>query len=194
MATALSDENPAGESASDDTDVTPEADLAVTVSDGQALVTAGDGLTHGYLITVTNFGPSDATSVTLADEWPSGFVRGAVIPSQGTCSPVAGGPDFTCDLGTIASEWSASVTVDYRVPVTAASGPQTYAVTVTTATVDPDAANDSAVDTTTVVDIPATDALATRPSLPGGLGWLILFLFWASVAGSFLALRGDGQD
>ena len=81
----------------------PTADLAVSVSDGLASVVAGDGLTHAYTITVTNGGPSDATAVSLTDSWPSGFSQGAISPSQGSCSPIGAGPDFSCGLGTIAA-------------------------------------------------------------------------------------------
>src|SRR6185295_1208458 len=80
----------------DATDVVASADLGVTVDDGLASVTAGDGLGHGYTITVTNGGPSDAPAVTLTDTWPAGFSQGLVSPSQGTCSPIGAGPDFSC--------------------------------------------------------------------------------------------------
>ena len=43
------------------------ADLALTKTDGVTTVTSGDGLTYAYLLTVTNAGPSDATSVVLTD-------------------------------------------------------------------------------------------------------------------------------
>ena len=80
----------------------PAPTSAVTVSDGLASVTAGDGLTHGYTITVTNGGPSDATAVSLTVTWPSGFSQGTISPSQGSCAPIGAGPDFSCALGTIA--------------------------------------------------------------------------------------------
>ena len=79
------------------TTVTGSADLSVTKSDGVSSVTAGDGITRTYTITVANGGPSDATSVMLSDTWPAGFTRsGAPTASQGTCS---GSPSFTCTLG-----------------------------------------------------------------------------------------------
>src|SRR5207249_4710650 len=51
-------------------DALPPADLSVTKSDGVTTVTAGDGVPRTYTITVSNAGPSNATSVTLSDTWP----------------------------------------------------------------------------------------------------------------------------
>ena len=56
--------------------MTASADLGVTVGDGLAAVTAGDGVGHAYTITVTNSGPSDAPAVSLIDTWPGGFSQG----------------------------------------------------------------------------------------------------------------------
>ena len=91
----------------------PTADLGVTVSDGLATVVAGDGVTHLTTIDVTNAGPSDAIAVVLGVTWPSVLTQGTVTPSQGTCAPVGAGPDFTCDLGTIADGVTATVAVAY---------------------------------------------------------------------------------
>ena len=150
-ATATSDENPAGVAALDDTAVTTSADLAVAVGDGLASVVAGDGLTHGYTITVSNGGPSDASAVSLAAVWPTGFSQGLISPSGGSCTLTGGGPDFGCDLGTIAAGASATVSVAYTVPAATPGGDQTIAVSVSSAVVDPNPADDSAADTTTVV-------------------------------------------
>lgn len=129
----------------------PSADLGVTVSDGLTTVTAGDRLTHGYTITVSNAGPADATLVTLNDSWPSGFVEGSIVPSQGSCAPVGGGPDFGCSLGTIAAGGSATVSVAYTVPAGVSAGPRIETVSVNSAVSDPAGADNSATDTTTVV-------------------------------------------
>ena len=130
----------------------PSADLAVTIDDGQASVTAGDGLTHAYTITVSNGGPSDATPVGLTLGWPAVFSQGAVSPSQGSCAPIGAGPDLTCSLGTIAAGGSATVSVAYTVPAATPGGPASATATVSSPAIDPVAANNSATDATTVVE------------------------------------------
>jgi len=73
-------------------------------------VTAGDGVTHTYTITVSNAGPSDATNVTVGEaSFPVGFTMGTVSSSQGSCAA------FPCNLGTIANGGSATISVDYTV-------------------------------------------------------------------------------
>ena len=59
-------------------------------------MTAGDGLSHAYTVTVTNGGPSDAAAVTLTVGWPAGFSQGAVSASQGTAARSARGPTHVC--------------------------------------------------------------------------------------------------
>ena len=115
-------------------------------------MTAGDGLTHAYTVTVTNGGPSDATAVGLTVGWPAGFSQGAVSPSQGSCAPIGAGPDLTCSLGTIAAGGSATVSVAYTVPAATPGGPATATATVSSPAIDPVAANNSATDATTVVE------------------------------------------
>src|SRR5437763_1236831 len=78
-------------------DALPPADLSVTKSDGVTTVTAGDGVPRTYTITVSNAGPSNATSVTLSDTWPAGVTRGTTTPSQGTCMTTTG-QNFSCSL------------------------------------------------------------------------------------------------
>src|SRR3989442_7871711 len=130
------------------------ADLSVTKSDGVTTVTAGDGVTHTYTITASNAGPSNATSVTLTDAWPSGFARGTPSPSQGTCTNVGLGPNFTCALGTLAQGGSATVTVNYTVPASTLAGPQTNTVIVSSDTPDSVPGNNTATDTNTVATNP----------------------------------------
>jgi len=129
------------------------ADLSVTKTDGVTTVTAGDGVTRTYTITVSNAGPSDATSVTLSDTWPGGFTRGTTTPSQGTCMTTTG-QNFSCSLGTIPAGGSATVTVSYTVPASTPAGPQTNTVTVSSPVSDPNTANNTASDTNTVATSP----------------------------------------
>ena len=175
-ATVVSDEYPFGIVASDATEVTGAADLALTKDDGVTTVTAGDGVTYTYAMTVENAGPSDASGVVLTDTWPTGFSQGTISPSQGGCAPIVTGPDFGCALGTIASGASATVLVTYTVPADLAAGPQTNSAQVASDVADPDPANDAASDTDAVVEVAATprpngSAVPETNSLsPGSIG------------------------
>ena len=93
---------------SDATTVTASADLGLTVTDGLATVVAGDGIAHGYTISVTNAGPSDATTVGLTVGWPTGFSQGASAHRRAACAPIGAGPDASCALGTIPAGGSAT--------------------------------------------------------------------------------------
>ena len=147
-------------SASDTNTVATSANLSVTKTDGESSVDAGSATVHTYTITVANAGPSDATSVSLSDTWPAGFTRGTVTSSQGTCT---GSPSFTCDLATIASGGSATVSVNYTVP-SSTTGSQTNTSTVSSAVTDPNTGNNSASDTNTVNDVTAPIVTLVTPA------------------------------
>ncbi len=191
-ATVVSDENQAGVTGSDATGVVGESDLAVTKDDGETTVDAGDGVVHTYTITVDDGGPSVATGVTIDDTWPAGFSRGTIISSQGTCASIGSGPDFSCALGAVAVGASATISVTFTVPGDAAAGPQTNSVTVSGDLADPDADNDAASDTDTVVAAPPMpdasqmpDSGTTEPGsieLVGPLLTSALLLFVVGVA------------
>jgi uncharacterized repeat protein (TIGR01451 family) len=162
--------------------IVTSADLSVTKSDGVTSVTAGAATVYTYTITVANAGPSNATSVNLSDTWPSGFSRGTVTASQGTCS---GSPSFTCSLNTIVKGASATVTVSYTVPSSTPAGPQTNSATATSAVSDPDATNSTGSDTTTVttsadLSVAKTDGVST---VVAGGGSTYTFTITASNAG-----------
>jgi uncharacterized repeat protein (TIGR01451 family) len=165
------DSNTSNNSASDTNTVTVDANLSVTKTDGVATVTAGDGVTRTYTITVRNGGPSLATAVNLSDAWPGGFTRGTTTTSQGSCTP--GGGSFTCSLGNLAAGASATVTVNYTVPSTAPAGTQTNTASVTSTTPDSVTGNNSASDTTTIItsadlSVTKTDGLTSVTLLGGG--------------------------
>jgi uncharacterized repeat protein (TIGR01451 family) len=140
------DPDPTNNTDDDTNQVLTSADLSITKDDGVTEVTAGDGTTHTYTITVSNSGPSDADNVTVSeDSFPAGFVMGTVSSSQGDCT------GFGCNLGTIASGNSATITVQYTVPSDTQAGPQTNTVSVTSDDPDPDPNNNSASDTNEVL-------------------------------------------
>src|SRR5207245_375858 len=166
VSSPVSDPNAANNTASDTNTVVTSADLSVTKTDGVTTVTAGDGVTRTYLITVSNtVSSSDATGVTLNDTWPTGFSRTAPTTSQGTCATTTG-QNFSCSLGTIPAGGSATVTVSYTVPASTPAGPQTNTVTVSSPVSDPNTANNTASDTNTVVtsadlSVTKTDGVTT---------------------------------
>lgn len=91
-ATASDPSAPASSSASDSDTRMPTTDLVLTKSDGSPSYTPGTSAT--YVLTLTNQGPSDATSVAIADSLPAGVTLSAV-PSctangNATCGGVTG--------------------------------------------------------------------------------------------------------
>ncbi|MCE9630564.1 MAG: DUF11 domain-containing protein [Planctomycetia bacterium] len=158
------DPDPAN-TATDTTTVTTSADLRITKTDSATIVTAGDGITHNYLLTVTNLGASDAQNVAVSDLWPDGFAQtGFGVPSQGMVTPGVGG-DFSWSLGVLPAGGVATLVVSYTVPSATLPGPYVNTATVTSSTFDPDPDN-TATDTTTVIAMPdlsitKTDGVAT---------------------------------
>jgi uncharacterized repeat protein (TIGR01451 family) len=103
--------------------VTSCADLRVQKTDAADPVAVGSNVT--YTITVTNNGPDSATNVELTDILPSSIVLVSATPSTGSC---AGTSTVVCDLGTLASGATETVTI---VVTTTVVGNLTNAVSVT---------------------------------------------------------------
>ena len=132
-------------SASEDTNVNTEADLSVAKTDDPDPVIAGNSLT--YTVTVTNNGPSDATGVELTDTLPAGVTFALGTPDQGTCNEAGG--IVTCDLGTIVNGASVDVTIEVTVD-SSTINTLTNNASVTTTIIDPNAANNTVDEDTTV--------------------------------------------
>ena len=141
------DNTPLNNTDTESTTVGNNADLSITKSDGVTSVTAGDGITYTYTITVNNNGPASATGVSFTDTWPSGFTRGT-LPAG--CSNIGAGPNFSCSLGTILNGGSATKMISYTVPASTTASPQVNSVTVSASTTDPVSGNDTATDSNTV--------------------------------------------
>jgi uncharacterized repeat protein (TIGR01451 family) len=83
------------------------ASLRVTQDVSGDPVLPGCDLT--YTVRVHNFGPREATGVTLADTLPAGANFISATPSQGACTQTAG--VVSCDLGTLPAQSDTTVTV-----------------------------------------------------------------------------------
>jgi uncharacterized repeat protein (TIGR01451 family) len=127
--------------------VTPSADVAVAVSDSMDPVKPGQGVT--YTTTVTNQGPSAASNVMLSETWSASTSKdlsvGRVTTSGGTCAVV--GMRLDCQLGTLASGESATVTIALK---PRGGGSVTLNANASATEFDPDASNNSDTESTAV--------------------------------------------
>jgi uncharacterized repeat protein (TIGR01451 family) len=105
--------------------VTPRADLSVIKTAFPNPVLAGQVLT--YTLMVTNNGPDVVTGVTVTDTLPSGVTFVSVTASQGTgCTQ--SGEKVTCNLGSLARDASAIVTIKVLAPLTITTLTNTTAI------------------------------------------------------------------
>ncbi len=150
VTSALTDPVPGNNSATDTDTLTPQADLAITKTDG--LTTAGLGQASTYTIGVANAGPSAAPASVVTDTFPAGF--GGVT---WTCAGAGGATCTPAGAGNIADTASLPVggSVIYTASGTIGGSPGTLSNTATVAPaagiVDPVPGNNAATDTTTVV-------------------------------------------
>jgi len=118
----------------------PTADLAISQT-ARTQVRQGSNIT--YSITVNNGGPDAANLVKVVDTVPTGSTHISSSASQGACALAAG--VVTCDLGTLVSGASATVTIVVRADAT---GSINNTASVSSAAVDSNAANNSATAST----------------------------------------------
>ena len=131
---------PANNTATSTVTLTPSADVQVAKS-GPATAVAGTNVV--YTLTVTNAGPSDATSVTLTDPTPPGLT---FVPNTGDCTTA-----FPCTLGTLPPGAIRTITATFSIP-SGYTAPNPIANTATVSSTTPDAAagNNSATATTSL--------------------------------------------
>ncbi len=115
------------------------ADLAVTMADSPDPGAVGERL--AYTLTVTNNGPDAATGVQITDPLP------AAVQIAGLGTNCRGTPVVVCDLGTLASGASATVTIE-TFPTGAGTIPNQASVG--SNVTDPVSGNNSASTSTTV--------------------------------------------
>ena len=119
-------------------------DLSVTNTDSPDPVSVGSDLT--YTVRVTNNSSSPGTGVTLTDTLPAGVTFVSATSTQGSCSQSGG--TVTCNIGTLASSATATVTIIVR---PTATGTISNTATVTGAETDANPDNNTAAQSTTVV-------------------------------------------
>jgi len=119
------------------------ADVAIVKTGSPNPVTEGSPLT--YTLTVTNNGPSSATTVTVTDTVPSGMTYLSSNTTQGSCSEAGG--TVTCLLGTMANAGTATISI-LTLPTAAGMIPNTASVTADQT--DPNTANNTSTWTETV--------------------------------------------
>ena len=135
-------------------------DLAITKVDSSDPARAGSNLT--YTITVTNNGPNPATGVSVNDPLPNGLRARSTSASQGSCS---GTTTVTCSLGDLASGASATVTIVVR---PSEAGTLSNTATVSGGQPDPNDANNTATQDTTVAAAPAARVDRRAPAVEVG--------------------------
>jgi len=148
VSTTSADSNGANNSTTVTSGGSSVANLGITKT-GPAGVTAGQTAT--YTITVTNAGPSDAASVSVADPAPAGTTFNSASGSGCT--------SFPCALGTIPAGQNRVITAVFNVPVTYNQPSVTNVATVSSTTPDSSSANNTASATTTVTQANADVAV-----------------------------------
>ena len=143
--------------------VVPAADLVLRMNGSPQPVGLGQLLT--YALTVSNAGPSAATSVILSDLLPPNVSFAALTSSQGACTNDGAG-GIGCDLGGLAAGGTVALTLSV---VPSAVGTITNTATLSSTPGDPVSTNNTAVAITSVV--PAADLAIGQSAFPSPV-WL----------------------
>ena len=117
--------------------VNPQADLSLTKTVSNANPGTDDEVQ--YTLTANNAGPNDATGVTIHDSLPAGL---DFIDASPGCDNDNG--TVTCDVGTLASGDSASVTIKARTTAALAGAAVGNLATVSGNELDPNPSNNQA--------------------------------------------------
>jgi uncharacterized repeat protein (TIGR01451 family) len=148
-ASSVSDPNPGNNSATDTDTLAPQADLSITKTDG--VTTAAPGGSVTYTITASNAGPSNTSSVTVADTFP------ASLTATWTCVGAGGGICTASGSGNINNTviLPAGGSVTYTAVATISSsaiGMLSNTATVSaSSTTDPNPGNNAATDIDTLI-------------------------------------------
>jgi uncharacterized repeat protein (TIGR01451 family) len=159
VTSAIADPNAGNGSATDTDTLTPQADLAITKTDGVTTATPGGSVT--YTITASNAGPSNAPGSSVADTFPAALTCTwtCVGAGGGTCT--AAGSGNIADTVNLPAGGSTTYTATCAISA-AATGTLSNTATVAAAAgvTDPTPGNNSATDTDTLA--PSADLAITK--------------------------------
>ena len=161
------DPNTVNDSSAATTTIVPTADMSITKTANPSAppdVIAGEPLS--YHIVATNNGPSPATGIQVVDALPVDVSFVGVTTSQGNCT--RSGINVTCELGNLAVGGSVDITLDV---IPQQEGVVINSASVTSSQYDPNPADNTARDTTTVD--PAIFAFITLDPVCGDSGGLL---------------------
>jgi uncharacterized repeat protein (TIGR01451 family) len=134
------DVTPGNNTGTDVVSVGASADLGIAKS-GPANGNPGTNVV--YTLVVTNNGPSDASAVVVADPTPPNLT---FVSNAGACAT-----PFPCALGTVSVGASRTITATFAIPANyTAPSPIVNAASVSSATPDPNPANDASSASTSV--------------------------------------------
>jgi uncharacterized repeat protein (TIGR01451 family) len=135
------------------------ADLAISISDGQASVGQGQAIT--YTVIVTNSGPATVINASVVNVIPTSVltVTWTCTATTGGCATGSGSGNIINTDVTLLTNGRATFIVQGTVAASTTSGTSltaTASVTAPSGVTDPDSSNNLASDTTTVIIIPVT--------------------------------------
>lgn len=154
VVSANADLNPATDTSTKITPVTPLTDLVLTIADNPDPIVAGQTLT--YTLTLQNNGYADASQVVLTDVLPAGVTYHAGSSTAGTVSHSNG--TVTVHIDELAVGATATITIEVIVPMSATQA-LTNSASVTST--DPELNGANNVDTEITAVIPITDLVIT---------------------------------
>ena len=172
---------------------TASADLSVTQAGTPDPVAAGGTVT--YVLTVTNLGPSTASSARLTHEIPEGInvYESSATASQGSCDMIFS-YGFSCALGDLAAGATDTVTVTVIASSVASSPVITSTVGVSSNVSDADGGNNRSVLTTTVAETADLSVTVSDAPDPVSVGGLLTYTVDIANAGPSLAAAATLTD
>ena len=154
--------------ASDTDTLTPQADLAISKSDG--VTSVAPGTTTTYTIVATNNGPSDAPGATVVDMLPASITSATwtcVASGGSSCSAGSGSGSINTQVNLIAGGTATFTLVAMISPSATGTLTNTATIAPPAGVTDPNLSNNSATDTDTLT--PMADLAITKTAGSGSV-------------------------